>query len=244
MPRHLILFPTDLERRLAAPVLAAGDTAADRQDGVPPAGHHDERNIVRLCGFGLAAAAARTAQLVARLAPEHVILAGIAGRFDVAADGASGHALPLGSAACFSAVACHGIGVGSGEQFASAAALGWPQWPGDPSDPTAAIGDEIACAWPPENMPADVPRAGLLLTVAAASADGADARLRRKLHPAAVAEDMEGYAVALACRLAGVPCTIVRGFSNTVGDHDKSRWQTSAAVAAAARIVRRLVEES
>lgn len=240
MPRHLILFPTDLERRLAAPVLAAGETAADRPAGEPPAEHHGARITVHLCGFGLAAAAARTAQLVAQLAPEHVILAGIAGRF-TAADNARDVAPPLGAAACFSAVACHGIGVGSGEQFASAAALGWPQWPGDPPDPAAAIGDEIDCAISGRDLPADLPHAGLLLTVAAASADAAEARLRHRLHPAAVAEDMEGYAVALACRLAGVPCTIVRGFSNTVGDRDKSRWHTAAAVAAAAAIVRRLV---
>jgi futalosine hydrolase len=220
MTRHLILFPTDMERRLAGPLC---DTA------VPP----EERPAVRLCGFGLAAAAARTAQLLAELAPGHVILAGIAGRFDAPA------APPPGSAASFDAVACHGIGVGSGAAFTPAAALGWPQWPGDPPDPAAAIGDVIACP-PPA---AGVPRAGLLLTVAAAAADAEEALVRRRMHPAAVAEDMEGYAVALACRLAGVPCTIVRGFSNTVGDRDKSRWRIEPAVAAAAAIVRRLIGE-
>jgi futalosine hydrolase len=55
---------------------------------------------------------------------------------------------------------------------------------------------------------------------------------------------MEGFAVALACRLAGVPCTIVRGISNTVGDREKSRWQTAAAVTAAAAIVRQIVAEA
>ena len=63
------------------------------------------------------------------------------------------------------------------------------------------------------------------------------------IFPAAAAEDMEGFAVALACRLACVPCTIVRGISNTVGDRDTTRWQTTAALEAAAGIVRRLLAE-
>jgi len=228
MPRHLIIVPTDLERRELAPLLG-GDGAT-----------------VALCGFGIVAAAARTAQLVARERPERVILAGIAGRYDddPAGDdepGAAPVAGPaVGAAACFDAVACHGIGVGTGDRFTAAAALGWPQWPGDPPDPTAAIGDRITCRLP---RSADVPRAGVLLTVAASSADADDARLRRMLFPAAVAEDMEGFAVALACRLAGVPCTIVRGISNVAGDRDKTRWQTTAALAAAAGLVRRLLAE-
>jgi nucleoside phosphorylase len=41
-----------------------------------------------------------------------------------------------------------------------------------------------------------------------------------------------------------VPCTIVRGISNTVGDREKSRWQTAAAVTAAAAIVRQIVAEA
>lgn len=230
MPRHLILFPTDMERRLAGPLVDQG-AAASAEDLV----------AVRLCGFGIAAAAARTAQLVATLGPGHVILVGIAGRFDVADATASSPApLPLGSAACFGSVACHGIGVGSARGFTSAEALGWPQWPGDPPDPASAVGDAIACAVPAS----DVPRAGLLLTAAAASADADEAGIRRRLHPTAVAEDMEGYAVAIACRLAGVPCTIVRGISNTVGDREKSRWQTAAAVTAAAAIVRQIVSEA
>jgi futalosine hydrolase len=230
MPRHLILFPTDTERRLAGSLV---DPSADASA--------EDLATVRLCGFGIAAAAARTAQLVSTLAPRHVILVGIAGGFrDGNVPALSPATLPLGSAACFESVACHGIGVGSAAGFTAAGALGWPQWPGDPPDPATAVGDVIACAVPA----CDVPRAGLLLSAAAASADADEAWIRRRLHPAAVAEDMEGFAVALACRLAGVPCTIVRGISNTVGDREKSRWQTAAAVTAAAAIVRQIVAEA
>jgi len=48
MPRHLILIPSEIEQRLLAPRLAALRPADD---------------AVELCGFGIVAAAARTAQL-------------------------------------------------------------------------------------------------------------------------------------------------------------------------------------
>lgn len=214
MPRHLILVPTDLERRVVAPLLG------------------DDRATVALCGFGLAAAAARTAQLVGALAPEAVVLVGIAGRLD--------DRLPIGAAACFAAVACDGIGIGSGDAFVGAAALGWPQWPGDPPAAATAIGDVLDCAVP--SRP-DLPHTALLVTAAAGSADGDDAARRRSRFPAAAAEDMEGFAVALACRLAGVTCTIVRGISNTAGDRDHARWRTTAALESAADLVRRLIAE-
>lgn len=190
---------------------------------------------IELCGFGLAAAAARTAHLVARRSPSRVILAGIAGRFD--------DSIGLGAATLFERVACHGIGVGTGAAFLPAAALGWPQWPGDPADRAAAVGDSIGLA---DDQPAagdtPLPRRSLLLSAAAGSADAEDARLRRGMFPGVVAEDMEGFGVALACRLAGVPCSIVRGISNTVGDRDTARWRIDEALAAAAGLVARLLE--
>ena len=210
----LILIPTDLERRVVAPLLRLD--AVDR---------------VALCGFGLVAAAARTAGLVAAARPRRVVLAGIAGRF------AAGPA--VGTAAVFAEVGCAGIGIGLGAAHESAARIGWPQWPGEPGPPASApIGDALRLA---AGAGPDVPRAGELLTVAAASATAAEAALRRSAHPAAVAEDMEGFAVACACALAGVPCTIVRGIANEAGDRDHARWQTRPALEAAAALVNRLL---
>ena len=207
----LLLVPTAGERRVIAAAL--GDSCR-----------------IELCGFGPVAAAARTAALLATHAPASVLLAGIAGRFD--------ERLAIGSACLFSEVACHGVGAGSGAAFQPAAALGWPQWPGDPPGHEAAIGDVIACT--PAAAPTP-PAAGLLLTACAASADAADVAARRRLFPTAVAEDMEGYGVALACRLAGVPLRIVRGISNVAGDRDKSRWQIGPALEAATALVRPLL---
>ena len=235
MPRHLILIPTEPERRCLAPRLAA----------LPPAD-----TAVELCGFGIAAAAARTAQLIAALRPERVILVGIAGRLD--------DRLALGTATLFERIACHGIGVGSGPAFISAATLGWQQWPGDPgdgdpgdgdpgdgdagdgdpSDGGPGVGDELPCAVPDRG---DLPRERLLLTVTAAAAGPEDVRLRKAMVPEASAEEMEGFAVALACRLFRIPCTIIRGISNTAGDRDKAHWQIEAPLAAAADLVLRIL---
>jgi futalosine hydrolase len=238
MAPHLILVPTALERDGLAPLVGSWPRADLR---------------VELCGFGIAAAAARTAQLVATHRPRQVTLVGIAGRLAPHQSDRLAHrqadslqdGLDVGAAAVFAAVACHGIGAGSGARFIPAQSLGWPQWPGDPPDPGSAIGDMLPLALPPPATLADsVPRAALLLTVAAAAGDDDDARLRRTLYPTAVAEDMEGFAVALACRLAAVPCMIIRGISNTAGDRDTRGWRIPAALAAAAAILRPLLERA
>ena len=226
MPRHLILVPTEMERRrlalVLAPVMAQGCRVA-------------------LCGFGPLAAAARTAQLLAEHAPERVLLVGIAGRLD--------DRLAVGAAYEFERVACYGVGAGSGGEFVSAAAMGWQQWPGD-ADSTSPhggdpIGDEIGgltCLQADDGNRGG--RSNLLLTVCAAAASAEDVRLRKQAFPAAAAEDMEGFAVAFACRLRGVPVGIIRGISNTAGDRDTSHWQVAAAVEAAGRLALQVMAEA
>jgi len=217
--RTIFLVPTELERRVLEPLVAP----ALGRDG-----------LVELCGFGPVAAAARTSLLVARHQPDRVLLVGIAGRLD--------DRLALAAAYRFEQVACFGIGVGSRDDFISAGTLGWPQWPGDTADGSPAIGDVIDCG--PREASAAAPVAQLLLTVCAASATADDVRTRKRLFPAAVAEDMEGFAVAFACRLAGVPCEIVRGISNTAGDRDQGRWQTKAALEAAGALAAQVIAEA
>ena len=216
MRHSILLVPTELERGLIAPAVAAACGSAIRSE---------------LCGFGPVVAGARTAQLIAEHRPDSVLLVGIAGRY---AD-----RLAIGQAYAFERVACHGIGAGTGDAFVPAETLGWPQWPGDESDPATRIGDSLSCTT--GRLPAAVARAGLLLSACAASADEADVRSRLRLFPDAAAEDMEGFAVATACRLAGVPLDIVRGISNTAGDRDLSRWQIEAACRAAAALAATLL---
>lgn len=218
MQQPLLLVPTELERGFIAPVMAAACSTA-----IP----------VELCGFGPVVAATRAAQLIAEHRPERVLLVGIAGRYD--------DRLAIGQAYAFERVACHGIGVGTGDAFMPAEAMGWKQWPGDASGQSAAIGDAISCSSGMLSAAAGPARAGLLLSACAASAGGDDVQSRLRLWPEAVAEDMEGFAVAAACRLAGIPLDIVRGISNTAGDRDHSRWQIEAACRAAANLAATLL---
>jgi futalosine hydrolase len=189
--------------------------------------------LVELCGFGVVAAAARTAELLARLRPARVLLVGIAGAYD-------DERHPVGSALEFDRVAIDGIGAGEGERTVGPPALGFPQWPGRPAGAPGAdaapglrhpVLDTLELAPAPAGAAAE--RAGLLLTTCAASDGARHAGERRARFPEAVAEDMEGFAVALACALADVPLHVVRGVSNRVGDRDPAHWRIPAALAAA-----------
>lgn len=210
----LILIPTELERRRIA------------DDGGLPVG----LGLVELCGFGPIAAAARTAELITRVRPSRVMLIGIAGSYDV-------ELFPVGTALEFDDVAVEGVGVGEGQRLIAPPALGFPQWPGHDGRAETAIFDTLKLA----TEHAQRPRRSLL-TTCAASADAQQAAQRRERFPAAVAEDMEGFAVATACALAGVPLRIVRGISNLVGDRAPERWRIPTALTAARRLAVRILE--
>jgi futalosine hydrolase len=209
----LVLFPTELERRR---VEDHGGIAA----GVA---------LQALCGFGPVAAAARTAELLAGLHPARVLLVGIAGAYDIATH-------PVGEAFEFESVAIEGVGVGEGAQLVAPPALGFPQWPGSAGGSSPIFDRLPLCA------PAGERLTRLLLTTCAASADAQQAVLRRERFPDAVAEDMEGFAVATACALAGVPLRIVRGISNQVGNRAPEHWRIPAALAAARRVALEILE--
>lgn len=224
----LALVPTDLERRRIL------------DHGGLPAPHGE----LHLCGFGPVAAAARTAQLIARIRPERVLLIGIAGAYDT-------ERWPVESALEFDAAAVEGIGVGEGRDLLPPPALGFPQWPGSTGEskgerstgtPRAPIFEALALARGGPSEPSDCPRGRWLLTTCAASATPEQAEVRRERFPEADAEDMEGFAVATACSLFGVPLRIVRGISNRVGDREVSHWRIPAALASARRAALALLE--
>lgn len=200
----LVLFPTELERQ----------RFADR--GGLPLG----LAIQKICGFGPVAAAARTAQLIEKLKPARVVLCGIAGTYDDAT-------YPVGSAAVFGEVAIDGVGAGQGEDHLLPPALGFPQWPGSEDTQVDPIELSLRLATGRDDT------GPLLLTTCAASISEDEVRLRLERFPTAVAEDMEGFAVAMACALARTPLTIVRGFSNLVGDRDSRNWRIPSALFAA-----------
>jgi len=180
-----------------------------------------------LCGFGPVAAAARTTSQIAVHKPDRVILIGIAGTFNTSV-------LPVGGAALLPRVIMHGIGVGTDETFVPAGEMGFQHWPG--KDDETAIGDEIVLSTPRPWI------SGSLLTCSAASASIQDMRHRLNRYPDIVAEDMEGYGVALACGLENVPLVIIRGISNIVGDRLSKNWQIPEALISAWSLAEEVIE--
>jgi futalosine hydrolase len=159
---------------------------------------------VAICGFGLAEAGVGAAHAIA-LHPQ-------AAAQGVVLLGAAGtydaERAPVGSAVVAGSVTCDGIGAGG----QTPAELGFGT-----ADVLPLFGDG------PE-----------VVSVATASADAAAAAAVAARHPGAIAEEMEGYAVALAARRFGVRLAIVRGISNRAGDRDPAGWRLADALAAAA----------
>jgi futalosine hydrolase len=181
---------------------------------------------VELCGFGLVVSAAQTARLLDQFSPKQVVLLGIAGSYCSLSE--------IGTACIFSEVACYGIGVGTGSEFRSAGKMGWQQW--SSTDPRLVIGDALDL-----NSPAPNQFRRRLLSVTSAAENSRDVMIRKAHDPQAIAEDMEGFAVAAACRLNQTPLTIIRGISNLAGDRDKANWKVSKAMQAAVALAQQLI---
>ena len=213
----LVLVPTELE-------LALLKRSADFNSLIQ---HHCSLEI---CGFGPIVSAAKTSQLIARHNPPEIVLVGIAGTYKTS--------LAIGSAHSFDRVSCFGIGVGSGDDYQSATQSGWPQWAA--ANPDDQIEDSISLS----NSPLGSATNETLLTCTTSSNSPDDVAKRLAEFPDAVAEDMEGFSVAVACRFAEVPLTIIRGISNRAGDRTKANWKIEEAIASAAALVVRLVRET
>lgn len=217
--RLLLLVPTPREAELLFGHAAHG-LAAPRLATI--AG----RSVrLALCGFGLAAAGAAAGRWFATVAPDAALLVGIAGSLDV-------ERWPVGATLEASHVACDGIGAGEGERYVTLR---------EPPLPSALVGDAPLQPIPLKPRLADLAH-GELLSVAAAAGSRSHAQARRARHPKALAEEMEGYAVALAARLAKVPLTVLRGASNEAGDRDHSGWKVAPALRACRVAIERWVE--
>ncbi len=206
-----------------APTLVLVPTAIERDHLLHDLGGGS--GLVELCGFGPVASAARTAQRIALLGPRRVVLVGIAGSYDL-----DEH--PIGSAVRCGEVWMDGIGAGEGPERLGPAELGFAQWPGDPM---------LARSPVIESLPLE-PAGPRLLTVAAASASAAQAA-DRQVRFGAKLEDMEGFGVALACRMSGTPCHVLRGVSNEAGDRDTASWDIHGALQAVAAALPEILEE-
>ncbi len=201
---------------ILVPTQGERDAIESLIDRVPPT------VTIHTVGFGVISSAVETMRLIERSAPHAVILAGIAGAFESQVEG---HDV-LGSSLWASRVFIDGIGVGQGEAFVDAQTLGWQ------------CTDALTCVVPAWADFGDV------LTVCSGSADRNDAERRADTYPSVVAEEMEGYGVAWACKRNAVPFSMVRGFSNFVGRRDRTTWKVREALESVAGQLQRSIDQT
>lgn len=188
---------------------------------------------LRLCGMGIMAAAVAATRWLAELRPTDCVLAGLAGTRD------AGRA-PLGSLVVGTAVRNEAVGAGHAAAFSPLHRMA-PRGEDVAPDPLPLVIPprwmEIAPQLPLQGAQGIDVVAGELGTVATASASVSEADAWLSRDPGVLAEEMEGYAVALACRAAEVPMSIVRGVSNRAGVRDKDDWDVSGALGALRRFL-------
>ena len=201
----LILIPTHAEATglLAVPPIGRSHVTVAELGGRPRA---------VLTGFGLAAAGTLTARHLGTLRPKQCLLVGLAGTLDV-------ERAPIGSVFAVNSVESDGIGVGQGDAHQGVDSLGFVQAPGLTGH---SLSLTIPSCWSGPS--------GVTCSVASASEHTEQARGVRSRHTTASLEDMETWAVALACRDAGVPLTVLRSVSNEAGVRDWAQWEFDLAL--------------
>ena len=206
----LLLVPTRLEaRRLLDAPLPDDDSATHFTIS--------SQLHVGLVGFGLAASGVWTSRHITLVRPNAVVLAGIAGTL-------APERAPIGCVVDVTAVTCHGIGAGHGDDHVLAEDLGFPQSPDGGSDVIALTGFDRSATTTTKST------TGVAVSVAAASDDHDAARRVRARHPDATIEDLETWSVALAARTHDVPLRVLRAVSNVAGVRDKSEWRIDDAL--------------
>lgn len=172
-------------------------------------------------GVGPAAAAAGTAHALAQAAAAgrpytHVMSVGIAGGF-----------IDVGRLAIADTIVAADLGAESPDGFIALDELGFG---------TATIPVD------PSRLAARLPKAavGPILTVSTVTGTATSAAALRARYPAAVAEAMEGFGVAMAARAWGLPALELRAISNAIGPRDRSAWRIGPALAALAQALQTL----
>ncbi|MGW0184396.1 futalosine hydrolase [Streptomyces sp. NPDC003362] len=171
-------------------------------------------------GVGPARAAAGTATALTEAARDGrpfglVVSAGIGGGFAPDA--------PVGSLVVADEITAADLGAETAEGFL----------------PVTELGFGTVTHRPPETLVRDVTaatgaRAGTVLTVSTVTGTADRAAALRARHPRALAEAMEGFGVAEAAAVHGVPVLELRAVSNPVGPRDRAAWRIGEALDALA----------
>jgi futalosine hydrolase len=194
-------------------------TAVDAEADAVLAGLDGAPATVEAIGVGVAAAAAGTARLLtlaeAAGTPYRAVLsAGVAGGFP-------GHA-EMGATVIGARTIAADLGAETPDGFVGIAEMGLG--PGM-VEADAGLLRALASALPGSVL-ADI------LTVATVTGTATTAARLMARYPAAAAEAMEGYGVAIAASAAGLPFAELRTVSNPIGPRDRGSWRLAAALAA------------
>ncbi|WP_314174906.1 futalosine hydrolase [Streptomyces winkii] len=206
--RILIVTSVKAERDAVASRLERGGDAADVE--------------VLAAGVGPAAAAAGAATALATAAA-----AGTPFALAVSAGIAGGFGQPLGGTVVASSIVAADLGAvippaAGGEAptgFVSVAELGFGTVEHRPPPALVrAVAEATGAA------------SGPVLTVSTVTGTAGRARELASRHPGAVAEAMEGFGVAEAAAVHGVPALELRAVSNSVGPRDRAAWRIPEAL--------------
>lgn len=196
-------------------VLVMTAVAAERDAILRGLGGNERFDVV-LAGVGPASAAASTAMALAAADYGLVISAGIAGGFAGRAE--------IGSLVVASEIVCADLGVETLEGFSSVDELGF----GSSRVPVQA---QLAAAITERLRAAGLPvQTGPIVTVSTATGTAATASALAERVQGAAAEGMEGFGVAAAASLYGVPVLEIRAVSNPVGPRDRAAWRIREAL--------------
>lgn len=191
-------------------------TAVDAERDAVRAGLKDNADIsVQTIGLGPAQAAAATALLLSKGNYRGVVSAGIAGAFAGRAE--------IGD----TVVATRAIAADLGAQ----SPRGWL--------PVVSLGfGGVSSISADASITANIDgRRGAVLTLATVTGTQETAEELSGRYPDAHAEAMEGFGVATAAKLCGVPFAEIRTISNIVGPRDKDGWRLQDAFAALTKAV-------
>ncbi|MCQ6560078.1 futalosine hydrolase [Paenibacillus mendelii] len=177
-----------------------------------------DRFDVIIGGVGTAAAAASTATALVTGKYELVVCAGIGGGF---ADRAE-----IGSLVVASEIIAADLGAETAEGFLSLDELGFGS---ARSEVEHNAGIRLIHALQKAGQPVT---SGPVLTVTTVTGTAATAAVLMERVPGASAEAMEGYGVAAACRLQGIPVMEIRAISNAVGPRNRDAWRIGDALQA------------
>lgn len=204
------------------------------QGAIVPARAHGREMLTCVCGLGVINASLALGAALAQGNINGVVNAGVAGSFDL-------HAHPVGAVRLVDQEIWPEYGLlATGQCCADAAALGFALGRAGEMD----VRDRLA--W---DATAALARLGLCpgpwatatsLTVSGVTADSERAELLRGRYQAGL-ENMEGFALAYGCALAGVPFVELRAVSNAVGARPPRTWDLPGALAALGQAAERLL---